>query len=59
MFVKSRLIFDNIALPREICREIGKRDGSPNIILSFDMHKAYDKLEWVFLFDVLLKIWIF
>lgn len=50
--MRGRSIFDNISLTRNLC-EIGKRDGLPNLGLNLDMHKAYDQLEWDFLFKVL------
>lgn len=52
-FIRGRSIFDNISLAQEIIREIGKREGNPNVIFSLGMHKAYDRLKWDFLMLVL------
>lgn len=54
-FVRGHSIFDNISLTHEICREIRKPGSSPNVVLALDMHKAYDRLEWDFLFAVLQR----
>lgn len=54
-FIRGRSIFDNVSLTQEICREIRRPGGLPNLILALDMHKAYDRLEWDFLVAVLHK----
>lgn len=54
-FIRGRSIFDNISLTQEVCREIGRPGGPPNLVLTLDMHKAYDHLQWDFYYVVLHK----
>nr|WP_131767154.1 reverse transcriptase domain-containing protein [Candidatus Protofrankia datiscae] len=49
-FVKDRLISDNITIVHELVREIDRHTYGGNIIFKLDMMKAYDRLEWDFLF---------
>lgn len=52
-FVRGRLISDNILLAQEMVHEIGTQGCHPNLILKLDMAKAYDRIQWRFLFRVL------
>lgn len=38
--VQGRSIFDNISLTQEICREVGKPNGKPNVVLSLTLSKS-------------------
>ncbi|CAM8995607.1 unnamed protein product [Rhodiola kirilowii] len=57
-FVKGRLITDNILLAQELNHFIrSRRNGSRGYAsLKVDMSKAYDRLEWAFIEQMLLKL---
>lgn len=48
-FVKSRNIIENVLLTQEIVTEIPKRGKTTNIVIKFDMTKAYDRASWFYL----------
>lgn len=54
-FVKGRLIVENIALAQELIHELGRKTRGGNVVLKLDMAKAYDRIEWDFMFAVLSK----
>ncbi|WRX25598.1 Reverse transcriptase domain - like 10 [Theobroma cacao] len=63
-FVGGRLISDNILLAHELIGKIDRKSRGENIALKLDMMKAYDRLEWDFLFRMLEQLgfnsqWIF
>jgi hypothetical protein len=49
-FIKGRFITDGVALLQEVLREtkFRKQEG---VVLKIDFEKAYDKVNWEFLFD--------
>lgn len=55
-FVQGRGIAENILLVQKIITEIKKRGKPPNMVIKLDMMKAYDRVEWVFLMMVLIKV---
>ncbi|KAI0510194.1 hypothetical protein KFK09_010794 [Dendrobium nobile] len=52
-FVKGRSILDNILLTQEIAHDINVKSKGGNIIFKLDITKAYDNLNWEFLYKVL------
>ncbi|EOY17515.1 Uncharacterized protein TCM_042331 [Theobroma cacao] len=49
-FVNGRLISDNILLAQELIGKINARSRGGNVVLKLDMAKAYDRLNWDFLY---------
>jgi hypothetical protein len=49
-FIKGRYITDGVMLLQEILRE-NKFKKHQGVVLKIDFEKAYDKVNWVFLFD--------
>ncbi|PKU72356.1 hypothetical protein MA16_Dca006356 [Dendrobium catenatum] len=52
-FVKGRSIFDNILLAQEMVHDINAKITSGNLIYKLDITKAYDNLNWHFLYEIL------
>lgn len=55
-FVQGRSIAENILVVQEIVSEIRKREKPSNMVMNLDIMKEYDKVEWLFLTKVLIKI---
>ncbi|EOY02242.1 Uncharacterized protein TCM_016767 [Theobroma cacao] len=49
-FVNGRLISDNILLAHELIGKIDAKSRGGNVVLKLDMAKAYDRLNWDFLY---------
>lgn len=49
--MKGRSILENVSLAQEIVQEVDRKVRGGNVILKLDMEKAYDRLEWNFLFS--------
>ena len=52
-FVRGRLISDNYMLAQELVSSIGRATRGGNVALKLDMMKAYDRVVWPFLINVL------
>ncbi|PKU59509.1 hypothetical protein MA16_Dca028431 [Dendrobium catenatum] len=52
-FVKGRSIFDNILLAQEMVHDINAKIICGNILHKLDITKAYDNLNWDFLYKTL------
>ncbi|XP_059281377.1 uncharacterized protein LOC132035076 [Lycium ferocissimum] len=55
-FVTGRLIIENIMLAQEIIHDISMPNQGINLVIKLDMAKAYERLSWSFLFNVLHKL---
>lgn len=56
-FIKGRLISDNFIIASEVFHSIqGKESTSDSVALKLDITKAFDKLEWRFLREMLLRL---
>ncbi|KAL2243600.1 UNVERIFIED_CONTAM: hypothetical protein Sindi_0478000 [Sesamum indicum] len=52
-FVPGRLLSDNVLLAQELVHSLESRRSEANVIFKLDMAKAYDRVNWEFLFQVL------
>ncbi|PKU82762.1 Putative ribonuclease H protein [Dendrobium catenatum] len=52
-FVKSRAIMDNILIAQEFCQDLDIKTRGGNMILKLDIAKAYDNINWCFIFKML------
>ncbi|XP_058216931.1 uncharacterized protein LOC131327817 [Rhododendron vialii] len=52
-FVKGRSISDNILLMQELVRNYQRDSGVPRCAIKIDLMKAYDLVDWEFLFEVM------
>ena len=58
-FIKGKLISDNILVAHECMHFLkNKRYGSHDFALKLDMSKAYDKVEWSFVWFIMEKLGI-
>ncbi|XP_070043185.1 secreted RxLR effector protein 78-like [Nicotiana tomentosiformis] len=55
-FMKGRSIFENILLTQEIIIDIRMRGKPANVVIMLDMAKAYDRVNWKYLLQVLRKM---
>lgn len=55
-FVPGRKIGDNILLAQSLCRDYHLSSGSPRIAIKMDIRKAFDTLNWKFLFTAMQKM---
>ncbi|VFQ98797.1 unnamed protein product [Cuscuta campestris] len=54
-FVAGRDIMEQILLTKEMAHNIDRKAESGNIIVKLDMAKAFDKLKWSYLIDILQR----
>ena len=53
-FIKGRFILESVVMAHEVIHEI-HRSGSSGLILKLDYEKAYDRVSWDFLKEMLLS----
>ena len=51
-FIKGRYILESVVVTHEIVHSVNK-SGEQGIVLKLDYEKAYDRVNWTFLFDML------
>lgn len=51
-FIKGRYILESVVLAREVIHEVKKTNRS-GLMLKLDYDKAYDRVSWDFLFEML------
>ena len=52
-FIQHRSMMDNIFLLQELLRNYGRKRISPRCILNVDLRKAFDSVDWDFVYDML------
>ncbi|KAL0286301.1 UNVERIFIED_CONTAM: hypothetical protein Scaly_2795100 [Sesamum calycinum] len=52
-FVPGRLLSDNVLLAQELVHSLESRRPDANMVFKLDMAKAYDRVSWEFLYQVL------
>lgn len=52
-FIPGHLIRDNVSLAQELLHILDDKVRVSNTMLKLDMAKAYDHIDWVFIYSVL------
>ena len=56
-FVLGRKVSDNVIIAQEIIHSLNKKKGGVRyMVLKIDLEKAYDKIEWSFIRDMLTRV---
>lgn len=55
-FVPGRLIGDNVLLAQSLCKDYHLNSGPPRFACKLDICKAFDTLNWSFLFNALIAM---
>ncbi|KAK4411853.1 hypothetical protein Sango_0258300 [Sesamum angolense] len=54
-FVPGRLLSDNVLLAQELIHFLESRRPDANVVFKLDMAKAYDRVSWEFIYQVLQR----
>jgi hypothetical protein len=54
-FVPGRLIGDNVLLTQELLHTLDDKVRGGNVMLKLDMAKAYDRMDWGFIYSILAE----
>ena len=52
-FVPGRMLQDSVLLAQELVRDLGRGSRGGNVVLKLDMAKAYDRISWTFILQML------
>lgn len=52
-FIPGRVICDNVLLVHELVHDLDRRARGGNVVLQLDMAKAYDRMSWPFILQIL------
>lgn len=52
-FIQGRKLGDHVMLAQALCKDYHLRSGAPRIAFKLDISKAFDSLNWNFLFNLL------
>lgn len=55
-FIPNRVIGDNILLAQSLCKDYHLETGPPRCAIKLDIRKAFDTLNWCFLFKAMVRM---
>ncbi|XP_074305592.1 uncharacterized protein LOC141640811 [Silene latifolia] len=55
-FIQGRSIMENILICQDLVKLYGRKSASPRCLFKIDLQKAYDSVEWSFLFQMLQEL---
>ncbi|XP_074304759.1 uncharacterized protein LOC141639570 [Silene latifolia] len=55
-FIQNRNIVENVLICQDLVRLYNRKAASPRCLIKIDLRKAYDSVEWNFLYQMLLAL---
>lgn len=55
-FIPNRSIGDNVLLAQALCKDYHLEVGKPRCAIKLDIHKAFDSLNWSFIFNAMARM---